>query len=440
MARTFYVPLDMQKLEVKNLRLHVSATDLTSPVGGLVYYNSTTGKVRVYDDVGTVWVELGAGGGSPDATASVKGIIQLAGDLTGTAASPQIAAGVITDAEVAAANKDGAAGTASLRTLGMGAAQAMPGNTRLDQVSAPTAAVSLNSQRITSVADPTAAQDAATKAYVDALSQGLSPKDSVRVATAAAGTLASSFANGSTVDGVVLATGDRILVKDQAAPAENGIYTVNASGAPTRAVDFDLGAEVRGATVWVEEGTANADTGWVLTTNAPITIGSTGLSFTQNSGLGGVTAGAALTKTGATLDVAVDNSSIEVNADALRVKAAGITNAMLAGSIDLTSKVTGALPVANGGTGQTTAKAARETGLGSVGYYSNGGTHSAGATITIAQATHGLRSTRALIVQAQLAADGSVIGCDIAVASNGDVTLTFANSQSANTILVTIVG
>lgn len=440
MARTFYVPLDMQKLEVKNLRLHVSATDLTSPVGGLVYYNTTTGKLRVYDDVGTTWVEMGAGGGSPDATTTTKGIVQLAGDLTGTAASPQIAAGVITDAEVAAANKDGVAGTASLRTLGTGATQAMPGNTRLDQVSAPTAAVSLNSQRITSVADPTAAQDAATKAYVDALSQGLSPKDSVRVATAAAGTLASSFANGSTVDGVALATGDRILIKDQAAPAENGIYTVNASGAPTRAVDFDLGSEVRGATVWVEEGTTNADTGWVLTTNAPITIGSTGLAFTQNSGLGDITAGAALTKTGATLDVAVDNSSIEVNADALRVKAAGITNAMLAGSIDLTSKVTGALPVANGGTGQTTAKAARETGLGSVGYYSNGGTHSAGATITIAQATHGLRSTRALIVQAQLAADGSVIGCDIAVASNGDVTLTFANSQSANTILVTIVG
>ena len=439
MARTFYVPIDMQKLEVRNLRGHVLASDPGSPVGGQVYYNSTTGRLRVYDDVGTSWVELGSGGSAPDATTGSKGIIQLAGALAGTAASPQIASGVVTDVEVAAANKDGSAGTASMRTIGTGALQAMAGNTRLDQVSAPTASVSLNSQRLTSVADPSAAQDAATKAYVDAVAQGLSPKESVRVATTAAGTLATSFENGDTVDGVVLATGDRILVKNQAAGAENGIYTVNASGAPTRALDADSGTDILGASVWVEEGTTQADTGWVLTTNGPITVGTTALVFTQNSGLGQVTAGAALTKTGDTLDVAVDNSSIEVNADALRVKALGVTNAMLAGSIDATTKLTGAVPVANGGTGQTTAKAARETGLGSVGYYSSS-THGAGTTITITQGTHGLRSSRALIVQAQLAADGSVIECDIAVGGTGDVVLTFANSQTANTILVTIVG
>ena len=106
MARTFYVPIDMQKLEVRNLRGHVLASDPGSPVGEQVYYNSTTGRLRVYDDVGTSWVELGAGGSAPDATAGSKGIIQLAGDLAGTAASPQIASGVITDVEVAAANKD----------------------------------------------------------------------------------------------------------------------------------------------------------------------------------------------------------------------------------------------------------------------------------------------------------------------------------------------
>jgi Repeat of unknown function (DUF5907) len=439
-AKVFYTPIDMQKLEVRNLRAHVSATDLGSPVGGLCYYNSTTGRLRVYDDVGTVWVEMGSGGGAPDATTTTKGIVQLAGDLTGTAASPQIASGVITDAEVAAANKDGVAGTASLRTLGTGAQQALAGNTRLDTITAPTGPVSLNSQRITSLADPTAAQDGATKAYVDALAQGLSPKDSVRVATTANGALATAYENGDAVDGVTLATGDRILLKDQTTAAENGIYTVNASGAPTRALDFDLGAEVRGATVWVEEGTANADTGWVLTTNAPITIGSTALAFTQNSGLGDVTAGNGLTKTGATLDVNPDNSSVEINADQVRVKALGVTNAMLAGAIDATTKLTGAVPVANGGSGQTTAKTARETGFGAAGYYNNNATHGAGATITITQATHLLRATRALIVQAQLNSDGSVIECDVAVAANGDVTLTFANSQTANTILVTIVG
>lgn len=109
-------------------------------------------------------------------------------------------------------------------------------------------------------------------------------KQSVRVATTASGTLATDFENGDTVDGVVLATGDRILIKDQGTGSENGIYTVNASGAPTRATDCDEDAEVTaGLTVVVTEGTANADLIFVLTTNDPITVGSTTLTFSQIS-------------------------------------------------------------------------------------------------------------------------------------------------------------
>jgi hypothetical protein len=110
-------------------------------------------------------------------------------------------------------------------------------------------------------------QDAATKAYVDSVAQGLNAKASVRVATTTAGTLASSFENGDTVDGVVLATNDRILIKNQVTGSENGIYTVNASGAPTRATDADVDAEVvNGMYCFVTAGTTNANTGWVLTT------------------------------------------------------------------------------------------------------------------------------------------------------------------------------
>lgn len=125
------------------------------------------------------------------------------------------------------------------------------------------------------------------------LQNGINPeqqdwKNSVRVATTVAGTLATSFENGDTVDGVVLATGDRILIKNQAAGAENGIYTVNASGAPTRATDADASAEVTsGLSVHVSEGTTNADTNWILTTNDPITLDTTALTFTQLSGSGG---------------------------------------------------------------------------------------------------------------------------------------------------------
>ena len=88
-----------------------------------------------------------------------------------------------------------------------------------------------------------------------------------------------------------------------------------------------------------------------MTNDGTVTVGTTALTFTQFSGAGQVIAGSALTKSGNTINVAVDDSSIEVSSDALRVKASGITNAMLAGSIDLTAKVTGALPVGNGGTG-----------------------------------------------------------------------------------------
>lgn len=124
--------------------------------------------------------------------------------------------------------------------------------------------------------------------YIDARLAGLSWKQAVRAATTTAGTLASSFENADTIDGVTLATGDRILIKDQAAPAENGIYTVNASGAPTRATDADTGAELVNATCYVSEGTANADTAWTCTTNAPITLGTTALAFAQAGG-GGIT-------------------------------------------------------------------------------------------------------------------------------------------------------
>ena len=193
---------------------------------------------------------------------------------------------------------------------------------RLDQFAQPTADVAFNSRKITGLADPTNAQDAATKSYVDAARLGLDVKDSVRVATTANITLSGTQA----IDGVNVVAGDRVLVKDQSTALQNGIYVV-AVGSWTRASDANLSSEVTpGLFVFVEEGTANDNTGWVLSTNAPITLDTTALAFAQFSGAGQITAGGGLTRTGNTIDVVTANAArIVVNADSIDLATTGVT-------------------------------------------------------------------------------------------------------------------
>jgi len=167
-----------------------------------------------------------------------------------------------------------------------------------------------------------------SKEYVDAVKQSLDIKDSVRVASTANIDIANDLENGDTLDGVTLATGDRVLLKNQSTASENGIYVVVASGAASRSEDANASADVTsGMFVWVEEGTANADQGYVLTTNDTINLNTTSLTFTQFSGAGQITAGIGMTKSGNTLNVALDNITIEDNSDSLRIK--GITTTAL---------------------------------------------------------------------------------------------------------------
>jgi len=147
-----------------------------------------------------------------------------------------------------------------------------------------TADVSVNSHKIISLANPVNDQDAATKAYVDSVATGLDIKASVRVAST--GNIDLATGGLLTIDGVTLNDGDRVLVKDQTTASENGIYIAH-SGAWTRATDADSDEEVTaGMFTFVEEGTANADKGFVLTTDNPITLGTTDLHFSQFSGAG----------------------------------------------------------------------------------------------------------------------------------------------------------
>jgi hypothetical protein len=183
--------------------------------------------------------------------------------------------------------------------------------------------IDANSANIINVADPTQAQHAATKAYVDAVKQALDIKDSVRVATTANITISTALNADDTLDGVTLVNGDRVLVKDQSSAGENGIYVVGTS--PARSADANTAAELTGGTfVFVEEGTVNGDNGFVFTHDGtPSNFGTTAMPVVQFSGAGQVIAGDALSKSGNTINVNDDNKTIEISGDTLRIK--GIT-------------------------------------------------------------------------------------------------------------------
>lgn len=258
--------------------------------------------------------------------------------------------------------------------------------------------VDLAGQRVQNVADGTAATDAVTKQQLDNAVAGLAWKSRpVRAATTVAGTLASSFENGDVIDGVTLVTGDRILVKDQAAGAENGIYTVNASGAPTRASDADSSAELVNATVVVSEGTVNADKAFTQTTNAPITVGTTALVW------GPVGGGTSYTADGQGLEVIGNQFSIELDT------ASGLSKSASGLKIDPSI---------------VTRKYAANVGNGSA---------------TSIAVTHNL-GTRDVHVQVYDAATFETVEVDVVRTDVNTVTLTFATAPASNAYRAVVQG
>jgi hypothetical protein len=434
MSKKFLTNIDVAKNELLNAVIQKLASAPASPVEGLIYYNTADKNFYIYD--GTGWVDLTVQGGGGDVTSietsssadqlvlfngttgkSIKKST-LSGLLKGTAGVVSAATAgtdyynpggtdvAVLDGGTGASNAAGARtnlglviGTDVLAPNGSGAA--LTGITEsqvtglVSDLAAKAPLASPTFTGVVTVPTPTNATDAATKGYVDGIKQGLSPKDAVRAATTTAGTLATSFANGSVIDGVTLATNDRILIKDQATQTENGIYTVNASGAPTRAIDADTGAEMKQAYVFVQEGTANADVGFVCNVNGTITLGSTNITFIQFSN---VTVPTATTSVQGKVQLAT-----QAEAQAKTDTAKALTAASVA---DFARKFTGLI-----GDGTST-------------------------TIAV---THGLGS-QFNNAQAFDASTGAEVECDITLSSSTQTTYGFATAPATNSIRVVITG
>lgn len=347
-----------------------------------MYYNTADDTVYVYD--GAAWLDLAAGGGgSGDITEVVAGA-GLTGGATSGPATLTVGAGtgitvnaddVAIDTATVPLKSDnlGVFGASTSAAIGVGSIElghatdttitrssagvvAVEGvdlvNTndarltdsrtptahaashksagsdaiKLNELAAPDADVSLNSNKITNLATPTSNADAATKAYVDAVAEGLDVKDSCRIATTVDHGLSGLVA----IDGVTPIAGDRILVKNQNTASQNGIYVADSSSW-SRASDAAQDGEITpGTFVFVEEGSTQADSGWVVTTNGTITIGATAIVWTQFSGAGQIVAGTGITKSGNT--ISVNTTTVPLKTDNLSVFAA-TTSSQLRGVI-----------------------------------------------------------------------------------------------------------
>ena len=194
--------------------------------------------------------------------------------------------------------------------------------------------VAISGGTITGLGAPSASSDAATKNYVDNLVTGLKTRIITRVATTANINLSNALENGDTLDGITLATGNKVLVKDQTDATENGIYNVVASGTATRDTDYDTVAELAGQLVIVQEGSTNADKIFLCTTDNSGSIGSVNIVFTvvQPSNVGDVTLTGTQTLTNKTLTSPVISEIVSVSDGNISVLPNGTGKVLLDGN------------------------------------------------------------------------------------------------------------
>jgi hypothetical protein len=346
MATKFLTNLDLNQNQLLNATFEVLATDPSSGnFEGRLIYNSTTDTIKVYAN--SAWRSL------PHSIVSGGG------------------AGI---AEALTVSESNGTVTLTLNVADTDSAGLLPAamwNMLTDATPDATASklVKRDGNGNAKVATPTDAAHIATKGYVDAARQGLDVKASVRAATTGAINLSTDLQNGDILDGVTLVTGDRVLVKDQGSASENGIYVVVASGAASRSSDAngtpDTGELTSGTFTFVEEGTVNFDSGFVVSTNGTITVGTTGIVWTQFSGAGSFEAGNGLSKSGTTVNVNVTANRTAITADAIDIASTYVGQSSITTLGTITTGVWNGtdVAVADGGSGASNASDAR-TNLG----------------------------------------------------------------------------
>jgi len=274
-----------------------SATSIIAIAGNGAFVdtssNQTIGGTKTFSNTITGSISGNAGTATALATART---IAITGDLAYTSSAFDGTGNVTGTGTLATVNSN--VGTFTKLTVNGKGLVTAASNASLNDITAPTASFSMGSQLLTNLLDPVNNQDAATKFYVDNVAQGLDTKASVVAATTANITLSGA----QTIDGVSIVAGNRVLVKNQTAQSGNGIY-VAAVGGWSRSTDANTWEELISAYVFVEQGTTQADSGWVCTVNAGGTLGSTAVTWAQFSGAGTYTAGTGLTLTGSVFSI-----------------------------------------------------------------------------------------------------------------------------------------
>lgn len=426
MATKFVTNLDLNQNQILNGRFQaLSADPVSNLFEGWIYYNTTTDTLRIYADSAwrTLINSVSTGGSSSVALTITEsnGAVTITPNLVTTS----------TDGVMSSADKTKLDNATSEATASRLAIRDVNGNLK--------------------VADPTDPAHAATKGYVDAARSGLDVKASVRAATTIPINISADLENGDVIDGVTLATGDRVLVKNQSTASENGIYVVAASGAAARAEDANSSAEVTtGMFTFVSEGTTNADSGWVLTTNDTIVLGTTPLAFAQFSGAGQITAGNGLTKTGNTIDAVGTADRITVNADSIDIASTYVGQSTITtlGTISTGTWEATDVGIAYGGTNASTESGAR-TNLAAGGTQGSGVsapvlTRKVSATVGDNTSTsfaiqHGF-GTRDVMVQVYDAATYDTVIADTIRTDTNNVTVQFSVAPTANAYQVVIIG